>query len=72
MDKKYENIMVYEHVYGIPSHLDTVDDELTECVYEYAYYNKCTVEEVENFLEEINKQIPTDQYGRKVNRYLVW
>ncbi len=60
------NILVYEHINGLPSYLDTVHEELTECVME----NCRTEKEAEKYIEKINKIQPTDKYGRERNLYI--
>lgn len=53
---------IYEHIIGFPSHLDTIMEELEECLEEY------TAEEAEKFIE---KYVPNvDKYGRRRNVYV--
>ncbi len=59
---------VYEHIFGLPCFLDTIDEELTE--YAMQYCN--TALETEEYIEIINKMQPTDKYGRKRNLYVYW
>lgn len=63
-----KNFVVYEHINGLPSHIDTVNEELTDCVMEFCK----TKQEVEEYVEKINKIQPTDKYGRKRNLYIHW
>lgn len=62
-----DEILVYEHIYGLPEFLDSVDEEITECVNEQCR----TVEEAEKMVEQINRLQPEDKQGRRRNLY-VW
>jgi len=62
-----KNVLVYEHIYGLPEFLDSVNDELTECVSEQCK----TVEDAEKMVEQINNLQPEDKQGRRRNLY-VW
>lgn len=62
-----DEILVYEHIYGLPEFLDSVNEEITECV-----NAQCrTVEEAEKMVEQINLLNPEDRQGRRRNLY-VW
>lgn len=62
-----DEILVYEHIYGLPEFLDSVNEEITECV-----NAQCrTVEEAEKMVEQINRLQPEDKQGRRRNLY-VW
>lgn len=63
-----KRFMVYEHIYGLCSFLDTVVEELTE----YAIEHCRTAEDVEEYIGYINKIQPVDKYGRKRNLYVWW
>ena len=63
-----KDFVVYEHINGTPAHLDTIDEELTECSMENCH----TEGQVEKYIEEINKVQPKDKYGRKRNLYVYW
>lgn len=62
-----KNVLVYEHIYGLPEFLDSVNEELTGCVTEQCK----TVEEAEKMVERINNLQPEDKQGRRRNLY-VW
>lgn len=62
------DFMVYEHINGMPSYLDEVHDEATECAME-----ECRTEkEVERYIEKLNKMHPEDRFGRKRVLYVFW
>lgn len=62
-----DEILVYEHIYGLPEFLDSVNEEITECV-----NTQCrTAEEAEKMVEQINRLQPEDKQGRRRNLY-VW
>lgn len=63
-----KNFIVYEHIYGLPSFLDTVVEELTEYATEHCRTNK----DVEEYIKQINKIQTTDKYGRRRNLYVYW
>lgn len=63
-----KNFVVYEHISGIPAHMDTIEDEITGCAMEDCKTEK----EVERYIEKINKIQSTDRYGRKRNLYVYW
>lgn len=63
---------IYEHIKGLPSHIDTeVNEELAECIHEYSLHCD-TEDEVEKYVNEINKAMPSDKYGREHNLYVYW
>ena len=63
-----KNFVVYEHINGLPATLDTINDELTDCVME----NCQTEREVEEYIKRINRIQSTDKHGRKRNLYVYW
>ena len=64
--------LVYEHVYGLPDYLDTVNEELTECIIDVCFNITFTEKQLENYVNDINNINPTDKYGRKRNLYVHW
>ena len=63
-----KDFAVYEHIHGLPSSLDSVNEEITDCAMEYCH----TRNGVEKFVEEINAKNDCDKYGRKRNLYVYW
>lgn len=63
-----KDFVIYEHIYGLPSYVDTVNEELTECAV-LDCYNE---EDVERYVEKINEAQPKDKYGRERNLYVRW
>ena len=63
-----KDFAVYEHIDGLCHYLDTINEEVTECVTE----NCRTAMEVEEYVENINKMQSTDKYGRKRYLYVHW
>lgn len=60
------DILVYEHIEGLPDYLDTIHIEITECI---IYFCR-TIDEAEKEVENINKIQPKDKFGRKRNLYI--
>ena len=57
-----EKYRIYEHIIGFPEHMDTICEELEECLQNF------TADEAEKF---IKKYVPgTDIYGRKRRIYV--
>lgn len=63
-----KDFLVYEHISGIPEHMDTINEEIIECI-----QNNCRTErQAERYIEEINNNSPVDKHGRKRNLYIFW
>lgn len=63
-----KRFVIYEHIHGLCSFLDTVEDEITSYAMEYCN----TAEDVEEYVKYINKIQPLDRYERKRNLYVWW
>lgn len=63
-----KDFVVYEHISGMPTYTDTIIDEITDCAMEDCR----TEEEVEKYIEKINRIQPMDKHGRKRNLYVYW
>lgn len=59
MEKEYR---IYEHIIGFPSHMDTIMEDLEECL------QFSTAEKAEDFIKRCVPDI--DIYGRKRNVYV--
>ena len=59
-------LLVYEHIHGLPDYLDSVDEELTEWINESC----TTIKQAENEVGKINRMQPEDKYGRTRNLYI--
>ena len=53
---------IYEHIIGLPDHLDTFLEELEECL------EGRTADEAEDFIQKCVSDV--DKYGRKRNVYV--
>lgn len=69
MEKYMRKFVVYEHICGLPAHLDKIHEEITEMVEENNY---TTEKDVEWYVNWINRFNQTDKYGRKRNLYVCW
>ena len=63
-----KNLVVYEHISGIPAHMDTINEEITESTRNYCNTEK----QAEKYINEINNISPTDRNGRKRHFYIYW